>query len=90
MPLEDIASSLSLDLEGLIGQLETIVASGTKINIDYYLDEMIDEDSQEDIFDYFMDAESDAIASAMEEFDEDFTEEELRLMRLKFMSEVAN
>ena len=90
LPLEDIASSLSLDLEGLIGQLETIVASGTKINIDYYLDEMIDEDSQEDIFDYFMDAESDAIASAMEEFDEDFTEEELRLMRLKFMSEVAN
>lgn len=90
LPLEDIASSLSLNLEGLITQLETIVASGTKINIDYYLDEMIDEDSQEDIFDYFMDAESDAIASAMEEFDDDFTEEELRLMRLKFMSEVAN
>ena len=90
LPLEDIASSLSLDLEALISQLETIVASGTKINIDYYLDDMIDEDSQEEIFDYFMDAESDAISSAMEEFEDEFTEEELRLMRLKFMSEVAN
>ncbi|NQX91780.1 MAG: DNA helicase RecQ [Flavobacteriales bacterium] len=90
LPLEDIASSLSIQLEALITQLETIVASGTKININYYLDDLIDEDSQEEIFDYFMEAETDSIADALEEFEDDFTEDEIRLMRLKFMSEVAN
>ncbi|MEO0405623.1 MAG: HRDC domain-containing protein, partial [Bacteroidota bacterium] len=90
LPLEDIASSLGIQLEEMIGQLETIVASGTKININYYLDDLFDEDSQEEIFDYFMEAETDSIADALEEFEDDFTEDEIRLMRLKFMSEVAN
>ncbi|MGB0423724.1 MAG: RecQ family ATP-dependent DNA helicase, partial [Flavobacteriales bacterium] len=90
LALEDIASSLGKKLDDIIEQLETIVASGTKINIDYYINDIIDEDSQEEIFEYFMEAESDRLEDAMEEFDEDFTEDEIRLMRLKFMSEVAN
>jgi len=60
------------------------------VNIDYYLDEILDEDSQGDIFEYFMEAESDSIEDALAEFDGDYTEEELRLMRIKFLSEVAN
>ena len=90
MPLEDIASSQDKELEELITEIEGIVASGTKVNINYYLDEILDEDSQEEIYDYFMEAESDDLGLAEEEFDGDFSEEELRLMRIKFMSEMAN
>lgn len=90
LPLEDIALSLSKNLSEIIEEIETIVASGTKINIDYYLDEMLDEDSQEEIYEYFMEAETDALDVAVKEFGSDFTEDELRLMRIKFMSEVAN
>lgn len=90
LPLEDIAKALGKELGELIEEIETIVASGTKINIDYYLDELLDEDSQGDIFEYFMEAESDSLEAAVKEFDGDFTEDELRLMRIKFMSEVAN
>ena len=61
------------------------------MNLDYYLNEIMDSEAQEEVFDYFMeDAESDSIDEAMEEFDGDYTEEEIRLMRIKFMSEVAN
>ena len=68
-----------------------IVASGTKINIDYHLNNILDEDAQEEIYDYFLeDAESDDISSAYEEFEGDYSEEELRLMKIKFMSEMAN
>ncbi|MBI1266422.1 MAG: DNA helicase RecQ [Cryomorphaceae bacterium] len=90
LPLEDIAKALGKELGELIEEIETIVASGTKINIDYYLDELLDEDSQGDIFEYFMEAETDSLESAVKEFDGDYTEDELRLMRIKFMSEVAN
>jgi ATP-dependent DNA helicase RecQ len=90
LPLEDIAKALGKELGELIEEIETIVASGTKINIDYYLDELLDEDSQGDIFEYFMEAESDSLEEAIKEFDGDYTEDELRLMRIKFMSEVAN
>ena len=90
LPLEDIAEALGKKTEDIIEQIETIVASGTKINIDYYIDDILDEDSQEDIYGYFMEAESDSIEDAVEEFDGDFTEEELRLMRVKFISEVGN
>ena len=90
MPLEDIAKSQDKELEDLITEIEGIVASGTKVNINYYLDEILDEDSQEEIYDYFMEAESDDLGLAEEEFDGDFSEEELRLMRIKFMSEMAN
>jgi ATP-dependent DNA helicase RecQ len=90
LPLEDIASAKGKELEDVITEIEAIVGSGTRINIDYYIDDMLDEEDQQDIFDYFMEAESDDISQAYEEFEGDFTEEQLRLMRVKFLSEIAN
>jgi ATP-dependent DNA helicase RecQ len=90
LPLEDIAKAKGKELQEIILEIESIVQSGTKVNIDYYIDDMVDEDSQEDIFEYFMEAESDNLDAAHDEFDGDFSEEELRLMRIKFLSEVAN
>ena len=71
-------------------KMESIVYSGTKLDISYCINEMIDEEDQEDIFEYFMEAESDKIDLALEEFDGDYDIEELRLMRIKFISEVGN
>jgi ATP-dependent DNA helicase RecQ len=89
--LEDIAKSQNKKIEELILEIENIVSSGTKINIDYYLNNIIDEDAQKEIYDYFLeDAESDDISEAYEEFDGDYSEDELRLMKIKFMSEMAN
>ncbi len=91
LPLEDIAKAQGKKIDELITEIEAIVASGTKINIDYHLNEVLDEDAQEEIFEYFMDdADTDSIEEALKEFDDDYTEEELQLMRIKFMSEVAN
>ena len=91
LPLEDIASAKGLKMPKLVTEIENIVYSGTKVNINYYLDDLLDEDQQEEILDYFKDdAETDAIEEAMKEFDGDYEEEELRLMRIKFMSEFAN
>ena len=91
LPLEDIAKAQGKNIDELIIEIEAIVASGTKINIDYHLNEVLDEDAQEEIFEYFMDdADTDSIEEALKEFDDDYTEEELQLMRIKFMSEVAN
>jgi len=91
LPLEDIAKAQGKKIDELISEIEAIVASGTKINIDYHLNDMLDEDAQEEIFEYFMDdAETDSIEAALEEFDQDYSEEEIKLMRIKFMSEVAN
>ncbi len=91
LPLEDIAQSQGKNLGELITEIEHIVSSGTKVNIDYYLDDIMDDDAQEEVYDYFMEeAETDSIDEAYDEFDGDYTEEELRLMRIKFMSEVAN
>ena len=91
LPLEDIAKAQGKNIDELITEIEAIVASGTKINIDYHLNEVLDEDAQEEIFEYFMDdADTDSIEEALKEFDDDYTEEELQLMRIKFMSEVAN
>jgi ATP-dependent DNA helicase RecQ len=90
IPLEDIAKSKGLTMEELIDEMESIVYSGTKLNINYCINEMMDEDNQEDIFDYFMEAETDKIEDALEEFDGDYDIEELRLMRIRFISEVAN
>jgi ATP-dependent DNA helicase RecQ len=91
LPLEDIAKAQGKKIDELIIEIEAIVASGTKINIDYHLNELLDEDAQEEIFEYFMDdADTDSIEAALKEFDEDYSEEELKLMRIKFMSEVAN
>lgn len=91
LPLEDIASAKGLTMAKLISEIENIVYSGTKVNINYYLDDLLDEDQQDEILDYFKeDAETDAIEEALEEFDGDYEEEELRLMRIKFMSDFAN
>lgn len=90
LPLEDIASAKGKELNEVIDEIEAIVHSGTRVDIDYYIDEILDEDSVEEIIEYFMEAKTDSIDEAFNEFDGDFTEEELRLMRIKFMSEVAN
>lgn len=90
VPIEDIASAKGKKVDDIINEIEAIVASGTKVNIDYYIDDMLDEDAQEEIYDYFMEAETDDIEAALEEFDHDYAEEELKLMRIKFMSEMAN
>jgi len=90
LPLEDIAQSKGLELPELIKEMEAIVYSGTKLNINYAIDDLLDEDQQEEIHDYFMEAENDGIQEALDEFDGDYDDEELRLMRIKFTSEVAN
>lgn len=90
MPLDAIARSQGKGLTEVIDEIEAIVGSGTKINIDYYIDEMLDEEDQEDIYEYFLEAESDSIESALKEFGDDYEEDHLRLMRIKFMSEMAN
>ncbi len=87
--LEDIAETKELEMKDLIEEIEHICYSGTKLNIDYYLEQIMDEDRQGEIFGYFMSAETDNIASAMETLGDDYSEEELRLMRIKFLSEVA-
>jgi len=90
LPLEDIAKAKGLTFSELIEEMQRIVYSGTKINIDYCINEMLDEDQQEEIFEYFMESDSDKIQDAMDEFDGDYEDEELRLMRIKFISQVAN
>ena len=90
IPLEDLAKSKGLEMQELIKVMEQIVYSGTKINIDYYLHDLLDEDQQEEIHDYFMEAETDKIQEALDEFDGDYDDDELRLMRIQFISEVAN
>lgn len=90
VPLENIAKSKGLTFEELITEVQHIVYSGTKLNIDYYIDEVLDEDQQEEIFDYFMESETDRIQDALDEFDGEYEEEELRIMRIKFISQVAN
>ena len=91
LPLGDIASAKGLSMDDLIKEMEIIVNSGTKIDINYYLEDILDEDSIEEVFDFFMeDAEKGTIDEAIEEFGSDFSEEELRLVRMKFLSDVAN
>jgi len=90
LPLDDIASSKGMKMEDLIKEMEAIVYSGTKLNISYWLDDVLDDDQQEEIHDYFLDAESDSIEEAVDEFDGDYDVDELRLYRIKFISEVAN
>lgn len=91
VPLEDIAVAKNLTFDELLTVIERIVASGTKIDINYYIDEYIDEYHQEEIFEYFRTAETDSVEDALRELGEDeYTEEEIRLMRIKFMSEMGN
>lgn len=90
IPLPDVARGLGKSLDELIDELEAIVNSGTKLNIQYFIDEELDEDQQEEIMEYFMSAESDSIREAEANFDGDYEEQQLRLMHIKFMSEVGN
>ncbi|MDG1805485.1 ATP-dependent DNA helicase RecQ [Flavicella sp.] len=90
LSLEDISKSKGLEMDQLIKEIETIVYSGTKLDISYCIDDILDEDQQEEIMEYFMDSETDDIQAAMDEFDGDYEEEDMRLMRIKFLSEVAN
>ena len=90
LPLDDIASSKGMSMDDFIKEMEAIVFSGTKLNINYWIQDILDEDQQEEIHDYFMESESDSIDAAIEEFDGDYDDEELRLYRIKFISEVAN
>ena len=90
LSLNDIASAKGLTMDTLIKEMEQIVYSGTKLNIKYWVDDMLDDDQQEEIHDYFMESESDKIEDALKEFDGEYDIDELRLMRIKFISEVAN
>ena len=88
--LDDIASSKGMEFDELLDEVEAIVYSGTKLNIDYFLREVVDEDHMLDIYDYFQESETDDLEEAFDELGEDYTEEEIRLVRIKFISEMAN
>jgi len=88
--LEDIADAKGMTMDKLISEMETIVFSGTKLNIDYYLENLFDEDQTEELHDYFLEAKTDSISNAVDAFEGGYDEEELRLYRLKFISEIAN
>jgi ATP-dependent DNA helicase RecQ len=90
-PLEDIAEVKGMEIEELLSEIEAIVNSGTRLNLDYYINSVIDEERQHDIFSYFREeAESDSLEEAIKELGNDFEEEEIRLMRIKFLSEMGN
>ena len=88
--LDDIAMTKGLEFTELLDEIEAIVYSGTKINIDYFLNDVMDEDHIQDIYEYFKDSETDKLADAIDELGSDYTEEEIRLVRIKFLSEMAN
>jgi len=91
LSLNEIARAKGLNFDELLSELEAIVYSGTKLNIQYYLDDVMDEDKQDDIYDYFLEAESDDIEDALDELDDDdYSDEDIRLIRIKFLSEMAN
>ena len=90
LPLDDIAAAKGLELPELVKEMEQIVFSGTRLDLGYYIDDILDEDQQEEIHEYFLESETDNIEEAQREFDGEYEDEELRLYRLKFMSEVAN
>ena len=88
--LEDLASAKGLEFADLLDEIEAIVYSGTKLNIDYFIEGRMDDDKIDDIYDYFMESETDDLDAALDELDEDYTEEDIRLIRIKFLSEQAN
>ncbi len=88
--LDELANSKGLEFSELLDDIEAIVYSGTKINIAYFIDEVIDEDHQEDIFEYFKEAETDSLEDAIQELGSEYSEDEIRLMRIKFLSELGN
>ena len=88
--LDDIANAQGIDFDELLDEIEAIVYSGTKLNIDYFLEEVMDEDHVDDIYDYFTESETDKLDVAQDELGEDYSEDEIRLVRIKFLSEMAN
>ena len=88
--LDDIANAKGIEFDELLNEVEAIVYSGTKLNIDYFLEDVMDEDHVEDIYEYFKESETDDLETAIEELGEDYSEEEIRLVRIKFISEMAN
>ena len=90
IPLDEISDSRGIEFNELLSELESIVFSGTKLDIDYYLEEILDEDQQEELKEYFLESESEDISDALKEFDGDYDEEELRLYRIKFLNDVSN
>lgn len=90
IPLDELAESKGLDFNEMLDEVEAIVYSGTKINIDYFISEIMDEDHEDEIFEYFKESESDDLDEAVKELGSDFTEEEIRLVRIKFLSELGN
>ena len=90
IPLDEISDSRGIEFTELLSELESIVFSGTKLDIDYYLEEILDEDQHEELKEYFIDSESEDISDALKEFDGDYDEEELRLYRIKFLNDVSN
>ena len=89
VPLDDIADAQSLEFEDLLTEIETIVYSGTKLNIDYFIEDVMDDDHVDDIYDYFRESETDDLDTALDELGGDYTEDEVRLVRIKFFSEMA-
>lgn len=90
MALDDIAVVKGIEFDELLDEIEAIVYSGTKINIDYFIYDIMDEDHIDDIYQYFKESETDDLDSALDELGNDYSEEEIRLVRIKFISEMAN
>lgn len=90
IPLDEISESRGIEFDILLLELESIVFSGTKLDIDYYVDDILDEDQQEELHEYFLESESEDISIALEEFEGDYDEEELRIYRIKFLNDVSN
>ena len=90
MALDDIANAQGIDFDELLNEVDAIVYSGTKLNIDYFLEEVMDEDHIDDIYDYFLESETDDLKVAMKELGNEYEEDEVRLVRIKFLSEKAN
>lgn len=91
LPFEDIARTKDMDFDELLDEVESIVGAGTRLNIDYYIRQTIDDDKVDDIYDYFKEeAATDSVSDALKELGSDYTEEEVRLVRIKFLSEVGN
>ncbi len=88
--MDDLAEAKGLEFEELLDEIDAIVYSGTKLNIDYFIEEVVDDDHVDDIYDYFMESETDDLNTAVEELGEDYSEDEIRLVRIKFLSEQAN
>ena len=89
IPLDEISESRGVEFNVLLAELESIVFSGTKLNIDYYVDDILDQDQQEELHEYFLESESENISDALEEFEGEYDEEELRIFRVKFLSDVS-